>query len=124
LNSLIGTEVLWVRSSTNQRLCIVSGVELGRRVSEINISDADSGDSVLSILVSRVDNNHPERKLLEEFVIVSNVSRRPIPASKIVSLRATIWDCISKGMARFEVNDLGFNSLTNEVNRINSLGDM
>jgi hypothetical protein len=90
LNSLIGKEILWVRSSTKQFLCTISDIEMGRRVSEIKISESDVDLLVLSILVSRVDNNHPERKSLDQCLIVTSKNSRPINQQQISQNKSKI----------------------------------
>ncbi len=123
LNSLIGTEILWVRSSTKQSLCAISDVEMGRRVSEIKISDSNNNSPVLEFLVSRVDHNHPEKKWLDECVIVFRKENRPITQALLSSKKASIWSCLNAGVDAFDIDDFSFVTLKSEINRLNDCGD-
>lgn len=123
MNSLIGKKILWVRSSTKQILCTISDIEMGRRVSEITISDSQSELPVLSFLVSRVDNNHPEKKCLDQCLLVKDMKGHSFQQLQIPKNKSTIHRCYSTGVQAFEIDNLSFKSLKSEIDRLNACED-
>ena len=124
MNSLIGKEILWVRSSTKQFLCTISDIEMGRRVSEIKISESDNDLPVLSILVSRVDNNHPERKWLDQCLLVSSKKNQQIDQLQISKNKSKIHKCYTTGVQAFEIDGLSFKSLKSAIDSLNACGEI
>jgi len=120
LESLLGSNVILFSQKEKETLCIISNVEYGRRVAELQLSSADSYKPVLSILVSIVDSNHPELDTLDRcFLVNSSISTDSI---ELTGLLEKFKSSTQSYQQTIEIDGVEFSYLRKEIERLQLIG--
>lgn len=110
---------MWVKSKSSQFLCEITNIDYGIRVAEIELTDLTSNSSVLSILVSKVDRNHPERKILDQCYLIDTNDNSTISITSVKVCKGKVLSCMSAGIDAFQIEGYQFTSLKSLIDTIN-----
>lgn len=120
MNSLLGKKILWVKSKSSQFLCEITNIDSGIRVAELQLTDLETNSIILSILVSKVDRNHPERKVLDQCILIDSPKGSEPTPSSLKAIKKKIVSCMSAEVDAFQIEEYQFTSLKSLINNLNN----